>query len=58
MLTIEEIQAMSPEELAATNKKLQRKVAFHLIVKPILIAATVAVAAKLIENKLNISETN
>lgn len=49
MLTIDEIEAMSPEELAATNRKLAKRMLFHFVVKPVLIVGAVYVATKLVE---------
>ena len=53
MLTIEEIQGMSPEELAKLNKKLLRKIVLTRLVAPIAVVVAVHVGVNLWEKHLN-----
>lgn len=52
MLTIEEIQAMSPEELAETNRKLSNALARRLMTR-IAVAVVAVVAVELIGRRLD-----
>jgi len=53
MTMIEEINAMSDQEVAKLNKKLAVKVLMTRVVAPIAIAVVAHVAVSLIANKLD-----
>lgn len=57
MLTTEEINAMTPEQIAKLNKQLMRKIVLTRIVGPIAIIAAVHIGVKLWDKRQN-SETN
>lgn len=53
MHTIEEINAMSEEELAAYQRKLGRKLAIKFVVVPVVTAAAFYVLGKVVDRKMN-----
>jgi hypothetical protein len=52
MLTVEEINSMSEEEIALMNKKLFRRLVVTKFVIPIVVAAVVHVGVNILVNKL------
>ena len=56
MLSINEINEMTDEEVKAANKKLVRKLITRKVVMPLLITVAVSVAANILDKKLNGNE--
>lgn len=57
MLTIQEINAMSSEELAATNKRLGRRFLINRIVVPIAAVIAVQVIVNMLDRKAEANST-
>lgn len=58
MPTMEQIQKMTPEELAALNKKLLKRIVVTRIVVPMAIITAVHLAARAWEKKLDTQSEN
>lgn len=57
MLTIEEIRAMSPEELEATNKALARSIVKRMLVRGLVVGVLAYGASYALDRKLNNTST-